>query len=78
MKSNYCDLTRHAAEIAALEASADRTSGGLIANGPDMTVLSTLEVGELGGPKIRSWRESSPDEGDPFWLAIVSRHRQHA
>lgn len=73
MKSAYCDLSRHQAETDALAATAEPVDGGVIVTVPEMAVIARLPRDELGETRIRSWREETPDERDPFWNAIIER-----
>lgn len=74
MRSASCDLSRHGAEVQALMATAAPVSEGLIVLVPEMQVLATLDLGEIGKIAIKSWRDIAPVENDPRWLAILSRH----
>ena len=74
MRSAYCDLSRHSAETGALIATAGPVDCGLVARVPDMEVLAPLTAADLGKFTLSSWRDQAPDEADPFWLALLSRH----
>ena len=63
MRSDYCDLTRKAHEVAALYASADAVSAVLAAEVPQLTVLATEEA------TVRRplWREDLEAPGTTVW-----------
>lgn len=74
MRSDYCDLSRHGAETAMLMATASPLSCGVILRVPELIVLASLDVMELGEPSLRSWRDQAPDEKNAAWLAVLQHH----
>lgn len=72
MKSDYCDLERHRAEVDALMATTGPVSRVIIARVPEMRTLASIDPSTLGTLSIASWRNRPPREQDPFWQAVLA------
>ena len=77
MRSDYCDLSRHSAETAMLVATASPLSCGVILRVPELEILASLDLAELGNQPARSWRDQAPAENDPRWLEVLQQHSLH-
>lgn len=60
MNSDYCDLSRHQAEVNALLAATEQPSLLILASVPGVNVIKSLPVAERN-PEPGFWRESIPN-----------------
>ena len=65
MRSDYCDLTRKAAEVAALAATAEGAAAVLAADTPELRVLAV----EQTAVRRPFWREDLGAAGETGWPA---------
>lgn len=72
MRSDYCDLHRHQAEVDALIATAEATSDVIVVDVAELRVLARHDPEVMRGRPL-SWRQSAPDESDPYWLDLLAR-----
>lgn len=74
MRSDYCDLSRHQAEVDALMAIAEPVSRISVIDMDQMRVVTDLPRAEAGKLDIKSWRRQAPREDDPRWRALLSQN----
>jgi len=72
MKSDYCDLERHRAEVEALTSTAGPVSRVVVTRMPEMHVTASLEPSGIGAFSIASWRSRPPREDDPLWQGVLA------
>lgn len=70
MRSDYCDLGRHQAEVDALIATAGPVSDVLVVDAASLRTLAHHDA-DVMRDRVVSWRRSTPDETDPHWLELV-------
>jgi len=74
MRSDYCDLSRHKAEVDSLLATAESPSGVIEADVPGLEVIACHGTEVMQGRPVKSWRDVAPDESDPHWLELIDSH----